>query len=162
MPGTPADRPLNLASLKGSGAPFSMKESGCIAACAFSRASIVVTLPLVVRMTMKPPPPMPAEKGSVTPRTPAAATAASTAFPPRLSTSTAAAVASTSTVAAAPPRPIAVGSLTGSGERLCFAVAAAGTASSATASATASGRLEIRPMCSPCVSVSRVAYPDSC
>ncbi len=58
---------------------------------------------------MKPPPPMPAENGSVTPSTPAAATAASTALPPDRSVSMAASVARTSTVAAAPPVPIAVG-----------------------------------------------------
>ena len=67
-----------------------MNESGCIAAGDFSRESIVVTLPFGVRMTMKPPPPMPHENGSVTPSTAAAATAASTAFPPRRSTSVAA------------------------------------------------------------------------
>ena len=58
---------------------------------------------------MKPPPPMPHENGSVTPSTPAAATAASTALPPLLSVSIAACVASVSTVAAAPPVPIDVG-----------------------------------------------------
>ena len=62
---------------------------------------------------MKPPPPMPAENGSVTPSTPAAATAASTALPPLRSMSIAASVASTSTVAAAPLEPTAVGFLTG-------------------------------------------------
>ena len=91
--------------------PFSKNESGCIVAGAFSRPSIVVTLPLAVRMTMKPPPPMPHENGSVTPSTPAAATAASTALPPSSSTSIAACVASVSTVAAAPPVPRAVGGL---------------------------------------------------
>src|SRR3954467_14994011 len=54
-------------------------------------------------MTMKPPPPSPHENGSATPRTPAAVTAASTAFPPRFSASIAACVASVSTLAAAPP-----------------------------------------------------------
>ncbi len=47
--------------------PASMKVSGRMAAGAFSRPSIVVTLPCGVRMTMNPPPPMPAENGSVTP-----------------------------------------------------------------------------------------------
>src|SRR5438128_1047243 len=60
-------------------------------------------------MTMKPPPPIPQENGSATPRTPAAVTAASTAFPPRFSTSIAACVASVSTLAAAPPVPVDVG-----------------------------------------------------
>ncbi len=60
-------------------------------------------------MTMNPPPPMPHENGSVTPSTPAAATAASTAFPPRRSVSMAAWVPARSTVAAAPPLPMAVG-----------------------------------------------------
>ena len=58
---------------------------------------------------MNPPPPMPHEKGSVTPRTPAAATAASIALPPAFSSSIAACVASRSTVAAAPPVPVDVG-----------------------------------------------------
>ena len=60
-------------------------------------------------MTMKPPPPMPAENGSVTPSTAAAVTAASTALPPCRSVSIAASVASVSTVAAAPPVPVDVG-----------------------------------------------------
>src|SRR4051794_16016828 len=60
-------------------------------------------------MTMKPPPPTPHEKGSATPRTPAAATAASTAFPPLCSASIAARVASVSTLPAAPPLPVEVG-----------------------------------------------------
>src|SRR4029078_6270353 len=59
-------------------------------------------------MTMKPPPPSPHEKGSATPRTPAAVTAASTAFPPRFSASIAACVARASTLAAAPPVPVDV------------------------------------------------------
>ena len=61
MPGIPADMPLKRASLKGSGAPFSQNESGCIVAGDSSRPSIVVTFPLAVRMTMNPPPPMPQE-----------------------------------------------------------------------------------------------------
>src|SRR6185369_7757126 len=60
-------------------------------------------------MSMKPPPPMPHEKGSVTPSIAAAATAASMAFPPPLSVSIAAQVPRWSTVAAAPPFPTAVG-----------------------------------------------------
>jgi hypothetical protein len=47
----------------------------------------------------------------VTPSTPAAATVASIALPPRRSVSIAALVASASTVAAAPPLPVAVGCL---------------------------------------------------
>src|SRR5438045_9358259 len=87
-----------------------MNDAGVIAAGAVSRPSIVVTLPSDVRgMTMKPPPPIPHENGSATPRTPAAVTAASTAFPPRFSASIAACVASVSTLAAAPPVPVEVG-----------------------------------------------------
>ena len=111
MPGTPADRPLKRASSKARGAPFSVNESGRIAAGESSRLSIVVTLPRGVRMTMNPPPPMPHENGSVTPSTPAAATAASTALPPRRSVRIAARVPRASTVAAAPPPPMAVGCL---------------------------------------------------
>ena len=109
MPGTPTDMPLNRALLKESGAPFSQNEVGVMAAGAVSRPSIVVTLPPAVRITMKPPPPTPHENGSVTPRTPAAATAASIAFPPFVSVSIAACVAIRSTLAAAPPWPIEIG-----------------------------------------------------
>src|SRR4051812_34923117 len=56
---------------------------------------------------MKPPPPMPATYGSVTPRVALAAIAASTALPPARSTWIAALVASGSTVAAAPCDPVA-------------------------------------------------------
>ena len=105
-----------------------------MASGAFSRPSIVVTRPCGVRMTMKPPPPMPAENGSVTPSTPAAATVASTALPPRLSVSIAALVASASTVPAAPPLPTAVGSFTNSSR---WSACAAGAASAAVASAAA-------------------------
>ena len=84
VPGTPAESPLKRAGSNGSGLPFSQNESGFIDRGAVSRPSIVVTLPSAVRMTMKPPPPMPHENGSVTPSTPAAATAASTALPPAL------------------------------------------------------------------------------
>jgi hypothetical protein len=45
VPGTPADSPLNRASLKGSGAPSTQNESGAIAAGAVSRWSMVVTFP---------------------------------------------------------------------------------------------------------------------
>src|SRR3954470_10224094 len=87
-----------------------MNDVGVIAAGAVSRPSIVVTLPSDARwMTMKPPPPIPHENGSATPRTPAAVTAASTAFPPRFNASIAACVASVSTLAAAPPVPVDVG-----------------------------------------------------
>ena len=61
VPGTPAEMPLKRASSKGSGAPFSQNESGRIVAGDSSRPSIVVTFPPAVRMTMKPPPPMPHE-----------------------------------------------------------------------------------------------------
>src|SRR4051794_36191513 len=54
---------------------------------------------------------MPAENGSVTPSVAAAATAASTAFPPRRSTSRPTRVASASTVVTAPPYPVATGTL---------------------------------------------------
>ena len=109
MPGTPADRPLQRASLNASAASFSQNESGCIVAGDSSRESIVVTSPEAVRITMNPPPPMPHEYGSVTPSTPAAATAASMALPPWRSVSIAAWVPARSTVAAAPPLPTAVG-----------------------------------------------------
>src|SRR5687767_12999308 len=52
---------------------------------------------------------MPAENGSVTPSVAAAATAASTALPPRRRTSRPTAVAVASTVETAPPYPYAVG-----------------------------------------------------
>ena len=58
---------------------------------------------------MNPPPPIPHENGSVTPSTAAAATAASTALPPRRKMSIPACVASLSTDAAAPPVPTEVG-----------------------------------------------------
>jgi hypothetical protein len=90
-----------------------MKESGSMARGESSRESIVVTSPLGVRMTMNPPPPMPHEKGSTTPRTPAAATAASTALPPLRRVSIAAWVPRASTVAAPPSVPTAVGCFSG-------------------------------------------------
>src|SRR5215210_554762 len=58
---------------------------------------------------MKPPPPMPQEYGSVTPRAAAVATAASTALPPPLRTCIPTCDASWSTEATAPPVPVAVG-----------------------------------------------------
>src|SRR5919201_2877782 len=64
---------------------------------------------------MKPPPPMPATKGSVTPSTALAAIAASTALPPSRRTSMPARVASASTEATAPPVPTATASLGGWG-----------------------------------------------
>jgi hypothetical protein len=109
VPGTPTERPLKRASLKGKARPFSQNDIGCIAFGAVSRPSIVVTRPLAVRTTMKPPPPIPDENGSVTPRTAAEATEASIAFPPRRRMSIAACVAIFSTDAAAPPLPVAVG-----------------------------------------------------
>src|SRR4051812_8612263 len=54
---------------------------------------------------------MPAEYGSVTPRVAAVATAASTALPPRLSTSVPICEATSSTVATAPPVPRITGTL---------------------------------------------------
>src|SRR3954466_5284025 len=105
VPGTPTDIPLQRASLNGSGAPFSQNDVGVIASGAVSRPSIVVTFPDAVRITMNPPPPTPHENGSVTPRTPAAATAASTALPPAFSVSIVAFVASGSTGDAPPPHP---------------------------------------------------------
>ena len=130
VPGTPTDRPLKRASVNGSGAPLSQKDVGVIAADARSRPSIVTIRPSAVWMTMKPPPPIPHEKGSVTPSTPAAATAASMALPPFVSVSIAACVASVSTDAAAPPVPIAVGGPFGA------TAADAGTASTNAAAAT--------------------------
>ena len=82
---------------------------------------------------MKPPPPMPAENGSVTPSTPAAATVASTALPPRRSVSIAALVASASTVPAAPPLPTAVGSFTNSSRWPACATGAASAAANTAA-----------------------------
>src|SRR5919204_918652 len=66
-------------------------------------------------MTMKPPPPMPATKGSVTPRTAFAAIAASTALPPSRRILIPARVASASTLATAPPVPTATASFGGCG-----------------------------------------------
>ena len=83
-----------------------------MAAGAVSRESIVVTSPSGVRMTMNPPPPIPQENGSVTPRTAAAVTAASTALPSSRSAPIAALVATPSTVVAAPPEPVATGWVT--------------------------------------------------
>jgi hypothetical protein len=117
--------------LKGSGAPFSHNDRGCIAAGAVSRESIVEIAPPGVRTTMKPPPPIPQENGSVTPSTAAAVTAASTALPPSRRASTAAEVATPSTVAAAPPEPVATGCGTcwkGSAETAAGAARAAATA----------------------------------
>src|SRR5438105_1138692 len=75
---------------------------------AVSRPSIVTTRCCPARYTtMKPPPPMPATYGSVTPRVALAAIAASTALPPRRRIPIAVRVASWSTVAAAPPVPVA-------------------------------------------------------
>src|ERR1700733_6732649 len=69
---------------------------------------------------MNPPPPGPATNGLVTPSVLAVATAASTAFPPALSTSMPARLASRSIDATAPPVPTATA---------CFpAPASAGTA----------------------------------
>src|SRR6185436_8133976 len=90
-------------------------------------------------MTMKPPPPMPHEKGSTTPSTPAAATAASTALPPERSVSIAACVASGSTVAAEPPVPSATGVFGGSGTW-----ARAGNAATKTIRTATSARPAIR------------------
>ena len=123
----PAEMPLKRASSNGSGAPFSQNESGRIVAGDSSRPSIVVTLPPAVRITMNPPPPMPQEYGSVTPSTPAAATAASTALPPSRRAWIAARVPSMSTDAAAPPLPTTVG---------CFWSWASAVGGSRTTSAT--------------------------
>ena len=79
---------------------------------------------------MKPPPPIPHEKGSVTPRTAAAVTAASTALPPRRSVSIAAWSRAVD-VAAAPPVPTDVGGPIGAGS-------AAATIPTATAAITVS------------------------
>src|SRR5690349_7386648 len=99
------------------GWPLMKNESGCIDLGDTSRESIVVIRPVrPSRSVMNPPPPMPHEYGSTTPRTLAPAIAASNAFPPRRSTSIAACVASGSTDAAAPLAPTAAG---------CFSCAAA-------------------------------------
>src|SRR5206468_1895887 len=89
-------------------------------------------------MTMKPPPPTPDENGSVTPSTPAAVTAASTALPPPFRVSIAAWVASVSTVAAAPPVPVAVAGPCGP------ASAHAPTTSESTTAPTASRTTNVR------------------
>src|SRR5215208_4700212 len=115
-----------------------MKESGCMAAGAFSRLSNVLMLPLRVRMTMNPPPPTPQENGSTTPSTPAAATAASTALPPRRRVWIAARVARASTVAAAPPVPRSVGVLAGGS---CAVAAGAEHSASVTPVVATSARL---------------------
>src|SRR5579863_3263956 len=99
---------------------------------------------------MKPPPPGPATNGIVTPMVDAAATAASMALPPRLSTEMAASLAFRSMEAAPPPVPTAVG---------CFpaAVAAApgaalardGTAATSAARADRAETQAKRRMCTP-------------
>src|SRR5665647_387475 len=63
-------------------------------------------------MAMKPPPPGPATKGSVTPSVLATATAASMALPPDLKVWIPASLALNSADATAPPVPTATGSLT--------------------------------------------------
>src|SRR5437764_6116101 len=67
---------------------------------------------------MKPPPPIPATYGSVTPSAAAAATAASTALPPSRRIWIPACVASGSTVATAPPVPTATACRDGYGAAL--------------------------------------------
>src|SRR5215213_8596739 len=91
---------------------------------------------------MKPPPPIPHENGSMTPRTAAAVTAASTALPPPRNVSTAACVARVSTVAAAPPVPVAVAGPCGptSAEAATCEATTTTPASSATAIERTSGR----------------------
>jgi len=66
-------------------------------------------------MTMKPPPPTPQLKGSVTPSVAAAATAASTALPPLFRIASAACEAGSLIVATAPPVPLATGLLAQAG-----------------------------------------------
>src|SRR3954471_21966066 len=102
-------------------------------------------------MTMKPPPPSPHENGSATPRTPAAVTAASTAFPPRFSASIAACVASVSTLAAAPPVPVDVGGPDG-------ATAAAATPISVRNEKTSAAATRNLPMVTPFESETQI-YP---
>ncbi len=147
VPGTPAESPLQRASAIESAVPFSKNESGFMWAGAVSRPSIDVTRPSGVRISMKPPPPTPQLNGSVTPSTPAAVTAASTALPPLRRASIAAPVATESTLAAAPPVPVAValgtwrnGPLGGAGGWGCrgFAATPAGSASAVAMPATAS------------------------
>jgi hypothetical protein len=88
---------------------------------------------------------MPDEKGSVTPSTAAAATAASTALPPALRMSMPALLASRSTVAIAPPVPVAVGCLVAAGAAAGVMIDAMNTALSKSA---ACGR-ETRSMVPP-------------
>src|ERR1700760_1168111 len=103
-------------------------------------------------MTMKPPPPGPATHGTVTPRALAVATAASTAFPPRLSTSIPAWLAPTSIDATAPPLPVATG-VTAPPDppwRPCAAEARAGVAAHAAGHAIDTrGAVSRRPLSPP-------------
>jgi len=146
VPGTPTPRPLVTRSAKGIGWPVagSMKLSSRKAAGAVSRPSMVTARPWrASQITMNPPPPMPAEYGSVTPRVAAAATAASTALPPRRSTPMAALEASRSTVATAPPVPVATGRLTARAA-VAAAVGAARAAVRLRMSVTAASRARVR------------------
>src|SRR3954447_4867290 len=81
---------------------------------------------------MKPPPPIPATYGSVTPSAAAAATAASIALPPSRRICIPACVASGSTVATAPPVPVATPCLDGCGAAGALAPATSTAATAAT------------------------------
>src|ERR671912_2206503 len=98
---------------------------------------------------MNPPPPMPAEYASVTPRVAAAATAASTALPPSRSTSRPAAEASRSTVAIAPPVPVATGCLVSSRPPLAGAAGAVAARNRAARRAASRARLGRRFIAGP-------------
>src|SRR5205823_4321074 len=86
---------------------------------------------------MKPPPPIPATYGSLTPSAAAAATAASIALPPSRKIWIPARVASGSTVATAPPVPTATGCFDGAGAAVVPAANAAPTTPATSARAAA-------------------------
>src|SRR2546430_16924417 len=114
---------------------------------------------------MKPPPPTPHENGSVTPSTPAAVTAASTALPPLRAVAIAAWAASRSTVAAAPPFPVEVGGPTGATVGADPAAVAVASAQSAIRTRDAWRRITIRiaaPGRIQTFSRSILSDPDSC
>src|SRR5919201_1799895 len=93
---------------------------------------------------MKPPPPIPATNGSVTPSTAFAATAASTALPPARRILIPACVASGSTDATAPPVPTATACFVGcgaAGARTLPATSATATARTAAADLSGTDRL---------------------
>jgi hypothetical protein len=103
------------------------------AAGAVSRASIATTSPSARRIRRKAPPPIPAENGCATPSAKAAATAASTAFPPASSIVTPARVASAWEVTTIPARAMAGADAAARAD----GAASAGSSSKATTAAAA-------------------------